>query len=91
MIMEFGWNQVWGIGVIIVGIYWIIKMNIPVGIEGRPPKYFVRGKWAIVLSVLTILLGLFVALEIPKQIQVDRCLDSGGSFDYKKNECVRNY
>jgi hypothetical protein len=89
MIMQFGWNQIWGIGVILVGIYWIINENIPVGIEGRPPEYFVRGKWKIILGILAILLGLFIALEIPKQIAIDRCLDSGGSFDYQTNQCIR--
>ena len=87
--MHFGWNQIWGSGVIVVGIVWILKKNIPIGFELRPPSFYAKGKWAIILGILAIAFGLFIALEIPKQIKIDHCLDSGGSYNYETNECVR--
>lgn len=86
--MNFGWNQIWGFGVVIVGIVWIFKKDIPIGIEGKTPSFYAKGKIAVALGVLTIILGLTVALEVPKQIKIDRCLDSGGTYDYKKSTCV---
>ena len=86
--MHLGWNQFWGFGVIVVGIAWLIKRKVSIGIEGRPTPYYAKGKWAVILGVFAIALGLFVALEIPKQIKIDRCLDSGGRYDYKKDECI---
>jgi hypothetical protein len=87
--MHFGWNQIWGSAVIVVGIVWIFKKNIPIGFELRPPSFYAKGKWAIFLGILAIAFGLFIALEIPKQIKIDRCLDSGGKYNYETNECVR--
>jgi hypothetical protein len=86
--MHFGWNQIWGFGIVIVGIVWILKKGIPVGIEGKSPSLYVKGKFAVALGILTIMLGLTVALEVPKQIQIDRCLDSGGTYDYDMSTCM---
>jgi len=88
--MQLGWNQIWGIGVIIVGIIWIIKRNVPIGVELRPPSFYAKGKWAILLGLFAIVLGLFIGLEIPKQIKIDRCLDSGGSYNYKTDKCIKD-
>ena len=85
--MDFGWNQIWGFGVVIVGIVCIFKKNIPVGIEGKAPSFLIKGKIAIALGILTIMLGLTVALEVPKHIEIDRCLDSGGMYNYNKSKC----
>ena len=87
--MHFRWNQIWGSGVIVVGIVWILKKNIPIGFALRSPSFYAREKWAIFLGILAVAFGLFIALEIPKQIIIDRCLDSGGSYNYETNECVR--
>lgn len=71
--MNFGWNQIWGFGVVIVGIVWILKKDIPVGIEGKGPSFYVKGKFAVGLGILTIMLGLAVAFEVPKQINILNC------------------
>jgi len=62
--MKMGWNQVWGFGLVAVGVYWFIRRHVPIGIEGRPPSFHVKGKWAVVLGIAAIILGLVVALEI---------------------------
>jgi len=85
--MNIEWNLIFGIGVILVGIYWIIKRSVPVGIEGRNPSFIAKGKWAVLLGSIAILLGLFVAIDIPKQLKIDKCLDNGGSFNYETNFC----
>lgn len=88
--MRFGWNQIWGTGVIIIGIIWIIRRNVPVGFESRPPSFNAKGKWAILLGVLAIIVGLFIGLEIPKQIKIERCLDSGGSYNFETDKCIKD-
>ena len=85
--MNIEWNLIFGIGVILVGVYWIIKRSVPVGIEGRNPSFIAKGKWAVLLGSIAILLGLFVAIDIPKQLKIDKCLDNGGSFNYETNSC----
>ena len=85
--MDIGWSQIWGTGVIAVGIYWIIRSNVPVGIEGRPPAFHAKGKWAVLLGIVAIVIGSIVALELPKQLKIDACLDSGGRYDYEQNGC----
>ena len=86
--MDVPWQQIWGIGVIGVGIYWIVRRNVPVGIEGYPSSFYVKGKGAILLGVVAILIGLILAIDLPKQIRIDNCLDSGGRFDYERDVCI---
>ena len=62
--MDIPWQQVAGICFIGSGIYWIVKRDVPVGIEGRPPSGNARGKWAVILGVAAIALGVLTALEI---------------------------
>ncbi len=78
---------VWGVGAILMGIYWIIKRSVPVGIEGKEPSFIAKGKWAVLLGIFAIFLGLFVVIDAPKQQKVDECLDNGGSFNYETITC----
>lgn len=85
--MSTAWRLIFGIGLAAVGMYWIIKREIPIGIEGRPPSFYARGIWAVGLGILAVVVGLVVALDVPKQLEVDSCLDSGSRFDYVKGVC----
>ncbi len=85
--MNIEWNIVWGVGAILIGIYWIIKRSVPVGIEGKEPSFIAKGKWAILLGIFSISLGLFVATDAPKQLKVDECLDKGDRFNYETISC----
>jgi hypothetical protein len=62
--MKIGWNQVWGVGLVAVGVCWLIRLNVPVGIEGRPASFHAKRKWAALLGIAAIVFGLVVALEI---------------------------
>lgn len=86
--MDIPWAQIWGMGAIVVGIYWILKSEVPVGIKGQPHSFYARGKWAVVLGVVAIIIGLVVSFELPKQVNIDKCLDNGGSYDYERDECI---
>lgn len=88
--MSTGWRLIFGIGFAAIGICWIIKREIPIGIEGRPPSFHARGIWAVTLGVLAVVFGLVVAFDVPKHLEVDSCLDSGGRFDYEKGICDRH-
>ena len=59
-----GWSQVWGFGLVAVGVYWLVRHHVPIGIWGRPPSFHVRGKWAVILGIAAIVLGLGIALDI---------------------------
>lgn len=85
--MSLEWLQIWGFGVAIFGVFFLFRRKIDIGIRGRPASYTVTGKCAIFLSLLIISLGLFVGLEIPKQLKIDRCLDGGGKFNYETKMC----
>jgi hypothetical protein len=47
-------------------------------------------KKVMTISFSVIIIGALLFWSVPKVstfIKVDRCLDKGGVFDYKKNEC----
>ncbi|MEZ0233238.1 MAG: hypothetical protein ACAH12_10395 [Methylophilaceae bacterium] len=88
--MLFEWPQIWGFGLAFVGLVFLLRRKIDVGIQGRPTSYVVTGKWAIILSLLTIVLGLFVGFQVPKQLKIDSCLDNGGKYNYQKSLCEHN-
>jgi hypothetical protein len=85
--MSTGWRLFFGFVIVIVGVIWIVKGHVPIGIEGRPAAFHARGRWAVGLGVLAIILGLVIAFDAPGQLKVDSCLDRGGSFDYDENRC----
>jgi len=85
--MNIGWHQFFGFGIAAVGVYWIIKRHVPIGIEGQPPSFHARGWLAVTLGVVGIVIGLVVAFDVPNQIKLDRCLDHGGSFDAQQGQC----
>lgn len=40
-----------------------------------------------------LILALLATLILPKilhNIDIDRCLDTGGKFDYSNNQCIKN-
>ena len=88
--MSLEWPQIWGFGVALFGVFFLIRRKIDIGLRGRPASFTVTGKWAIFLSFLIISLGLFVGLEMPKQLKIDRCLDGGGKFNYETKLCEHN-
>lgn len=55
-------------------------------------SHFVReAKFMFLLPLLLILFIIIAALLAPRimnQVEIDRCLDSGGKFDYNTNQCV---
>ncbi len=85
--MNIEWNVIFGIIAIITGLYWIIKRSVPIGIEGKKPSFYAKDNWAILLGIIAIIIGLFFVTNIPKQVQIDECLDKGGSYNYGSNTC----
>gem|GEM_PF-4000323 len=45
----------------------------------------------ILLPLLVILVGILAGIVVPyvlRQIEIDKCLDAGGSFDYQTKSCL---
>lgn len=63
--MTNGWRLLFGLGIVVVGVVWILKLDVPIGIEGRAPIFHARGRWAVVLGVLAVALGLIIAFDVP--------------------------
>jgi len=55
--MDIGWRHFRGLAVMAVGVYWIVKRDVPIGIEGRPPSFHAKGRWAVVLGTAVIIVG----------------------------------
>ena len=85
--MSFEWSQLWGFSFAFIGLVLLFKRKVDIGIQGRPATFVVTGKWAVILSLLIIILGLFVGFQVPKHLKIDSCLDSGGKYNYQTNLC----
>ncbi len=62
--MHFGWQQIWGGVAIAIGILWIARKIVPISFEGQEPFTHATGKFATILGLLAIILGVLVALEV---------------------------
>ena len=82
------WHQVWGFGVAIFGVYHACRRDISVRREGGATLFHLKGNAASLFGILIALLGIAVALNLTQMIRVDKCLDNGGRFDYKKETCI---
>ena len=49
--------RVLGVACIAAGAVWIIGRSVPVGIEGRPPSFFLRGAGALIAGIAMAALG----------------------------------
>jgi len=50
-----------------------------------------EAKLMILLPLLVILVGILAGIVVPyvlRQIEIDKCLDAGGSFDYQTKSCL---
>jgi len=51
------WVSVWGLLCIGVSLRMMYTREIAMGIEGRPSSYVVRGKWALLIALLILAVG----------------------------------
>lgn len=86
--MHIPWHYIWGAGLVGVGVYWIVKRNVPVRIAGYPSSFYAKGRGALLLGIVAIIIGLILALDLPEQLRIDQCLDRGGRYDYERDVCL---
>lgn len=58
------WDQIFGIGLVVVGLAWIVKKSVPVGIEGRKPSFTLKGRSALLLGIIVLIVGLFIFFDV---------------------------
>jgi len=49
--------RVVGISCVVTGVVWALNRSVPVGIEGQPPSFFVRGVGAKVAGAIIFIIG----------------------------------
>ena len=82
------WLGIIGLGMIAVGMRWCVTRKIKRSAYPFSSDIsFITGKPAFLCGVLTIISGFFVIFVGTEFIQVDRCIDLGGSYDYENKEC----
>jgi hypothetical protein len=53
-------SYIWAGIVIVVGVRWIVRRKVDVGLEDRAPAWTLIGNRAVVLGVVAILIGVLV-------------------------------
>ncbi len=49
--------RVAGVACLVTALVWVIERSVPVGIEGRPPSFYLRGAGAVIAAILMGALG----------------------------------
>jgi hypothetical protein len=60
---------------------------------GNKSHFSREAKMMLFFPLILIIMGILASIFAPKilrQLDIDRCLDNGGKFDYEKNICVGN-
>lgn len=82
------WHQIWGLCILIFGVYFAFRKDIPVRIKGGETLFHLKGNRASLVGILIALLGIAVAVNLTQMVKVDKCLNNGGRFDYEKETCI---
>jgi len=64
MIVE--WHQIAGLLLLGVGVFWIVRRKVPVGVEGSPPSYFLTGRKAVIAGAVAIAIGIAFLVGLPQ-------------------------
>lgn len=59
--------KVAGVACLVVGAVWLVERSVPVGIEDRPPSFFIRGLGALLAGLAMASLGVLLLLY-PSQV-----------------------
>ena len=69
----------------------VLKGSKPTHIDSQNNNQIKLIKWACALVAFCIGVALLViAMDVPDQIAIDRCLDAGGRYNYEMNECEQS-
>ena len=49
--------RVLGLACIVTGVVWSFGRSVPIGIEGRPPSFFLNGTCALIAGIAMVALG----------------------------------
>ena len=60
------WDEIVGIILIVVGLVWIAKKNIQIGVEGREALFYIKGRLASLFGFCMVIAGLLFLLDIIK-------------------------
>ncbi len=58
------WIRISGLVVSAIALYWLRVRNIPVAWEGEAPLYYIRGRAAVIVACVTLLVGLLLFLGV---------------------------
>jgi hypothetical protein len=59
-------GSIWSLIAVVVGLRWVMRGKVDIGIEGRVPTFVIVGNKAIALGLIAILsgIGLFFSLVV---------------------------
>ena len=60
------WDEIVSIILIVVGLVWIAKKNIQIGVEGREAIFYIKGRLASFFGFFMVIVGLLFLLDIIK-------------------------
>ncbi|WKT60710.1 hypothetical protein Q2E61_00495 [Microbulbifer thermotolerans] len=82
------WALIVGVGMILVGLRWCITRKIKRSLlPFSRESHYLTGAPAFSCGVIAIANGILLILVNLEFMQVDRCLDLGGAYNYESNSC----
>ncbi|MEH6650080.1 MAG: hypothetical protein V7707_08670 [Motiliproteus sp.] len=81
------WYQLFGLIFTVAGVHWCYSRTVGIGIKGRPTAFYIKGKPAVAIGLFVICFGVWTMLSNGELFKIDKCLDSGGSFNHSSHIC----
>ena len=80
------WFELWGIFLMFLGTYVFIKRKVGVGYEFEKPKSYVRGKAAVLIGVIILIIGIWI-LANSTELRTNQCLEKGLEYSHESGQC----
>ncbi len=86
--MKIVWQQVRGVGAVLMFPFWMARRLAPFDFRSFLLSRRTTRNGAVLICLLALSAGYLIALDIPRQVEIDQCLDHGGAYNYQTGDCL---
>ena len=82
------WFELWGVFLILCGVYACVKRKVGIGFEFEKPKSYIHGKVAVLTGVIVIIFGIWI-LTNSSDLKMNQCIEKGLVYSQVSGQCAQ--